>query len=125
MTKSIVEAQHDYSCCLFAIACRSQVLSSNPTAHVKPAKSASSNSNSLNTTSPSNAAPTSSSSASAEWGVAAPAAAHVSEGVSLVCCRPVTGRTHQIRVHMAHAGHPLLGDEVYGLQVGRRGWGLR
>ena len=25
-----------------------------------------------------------------------------------------TGRTHQIRVHMSHTGHPLLGDEVYG-----------
>ena len=25
-----------------------------------------------------------------------------------------TGRTHQIRVHMAHIGHPVLGDEVYG-----------
>lgn len=34
---------------------------------------------------------------------------------SLVECRLETGRTHQIRVHMAHAGHPLLGDEVYGL----------
>ncbi|MFG1477620.1 RluA family pseudouridine synthase [Xanthobacter sp. V4C-4] len=33
---------------------------------------------------------------------------------SLVECRLETGRTHQIRVHMAHAGHPLLGDEVYG-----------
>ena len=29
-------------------------------------------------------------------------------------CRLETGRTHQIRVHMAHIGHPLLGDEVYG-----------
>lgn len=38
-------------------------------------------------------------------------------GCCLVCCRPVTGRTHQIRVHMAHSGHPLLGDDVYGLQV--------
>ena len=34
---------------------------------------------------------------------------------SLVECRLETGRTHQIRVHMAHAGHPLLGDGVYGL----------
>ncbi|MFG1359904.1 RluA family pseudouridine synthase [Xanthobacter pseudotagetidis] len=33
---------------------------------------------------------------------------------SLVRCRLETGRTHQIRVHMAHIGHPLLGDEVYG-----------
>ncbi|WP_454918048.1 RluA family pseudouridine synthase [Xanthobacter sediminis] len=33
---------------------------------------------------------------------------------SLLECRLETGRTHQIRVHMAHAGHPLLGDEVYG-----------
>lgn len=29
-------------------------------------------------------------------------------------CRLETGRTHQIRVHMAHIGHPLLGDAVYG-----------
>ena len=33
---------------------------------------------------------------------------------SLVRCRLETGRTHQIRVHMAHLGHPLLGDAVYG-----------
>ena len=37
--------------------------------------------------------------------------------LSLVECRLETGRTHQIRVHMAHAGHALLGDPVYG---GRR-----
>jgi len=34
--------------------------------------------------------------------------------ISLVECRLETGRTHQIRVHMAHIGHPLLGDAVYG-----------
>jgi 23S rRNA pseudouridine1911/1915/1917 synthase len=33
---------------------------------------------------------------------------------SLVRCQLETGRTHQIRVHMAHIGHPLLGDSVYG-----------
>jgi 23S rRNA pseudouridine1911/1915/1917 synthase len=33
---------------------------------------------------------------------------------SLIECRLETGRTHQIRVHLAHAGHPLLGDSVYG-----------
>jgi 23S rRNA pseudouridine1911/1915/1917 synthase len=32
---------------------------------------------------------------------------------SLVECRLETGRTHQIRVHMAHIGHPVLGDPVY------------
>jgi len=33
---------------------------------------------------------------------------------SLVECRLETGRTHQIRVHMAHIGHPIIGDPVYG-----------
>ena len=33
---------------------------------------------------------------------------------SLVECRLETGRTHQIRVHMAHVGHPLIGDQAYG-----------
>jgi 23S rRNA pseudouridine1911/1915/1917 synthase len=33
---------------------------------------------------------------------------------SLLACRLETGRTHQIRVHLAATGHPLLGDEVYG-----------
>ncbi len=35
---------------------------------------------------------------------------------ALVRLRIHTGRTHQIRVHMAHLGHPVLGDEVYGRQ---------
>ncbi len=35
------------------------------------------------------------------------------DGFTYVECRLKTGRTHQIRVHMAHIGHPLLGDEVY------------
>ena len=34
-------------------------------------------------------------------------------GLSLVRVKPRTGRTHQIRVHFAYIGHPLLGDEVY------------
>ena len=33
---------------------------------------------------------------------------------SLIACRLETGRTHQTRVHLAHIGHPLLGDSVYG-----------
>jgi 23S rRNA pseudouridine1911/1915/1917 synthase len=33
---------------------------------------------------------------------------------SLIACRLETGRTHQIRVHLAHRGHPLLGDALYG-----------
>ena len=33
---------------------------------------------------------------------------------TLLACRLETGRTHQIRVHMAHIGHPLAGDPVYG-----------
>jgi len=36
------------------------------------------------------------------------------KGASLVECRLETGRTHQVRVHMASIGHPLLGDPVYG-----------
>lgn len=35
------------------------------------------------------------------------------DNFTYVECRLKTGRTHQIRVHMAHIGHPLLGDEVY------------
>ena len=35
-------------------------------------------------------------------------------GYTHVRCKLETGRTHQIRVHMAHIGHPILGDTVYG-----------
>lgn len=34
-------------------------------------------------------------------------------GYALVRCKPQTGRTHQIRVHMAHIGHPVLADKLY------------
>lgn len=39
-------------------------------------------------------------------------------GYTRVECRLETGRTHQIRVHMAYLGHPLLGDTVYGAKKG-------
>lgn len=36
------------------------------------------------------------------------------QGASLVLARPKTGRTHQIRVHLAELGHPIIGDALYG-----------
>jgi 23S rRNA pseudouridine1911/1915/1917 synthase len=41
-------------------------------------------------------------------------AAYAAGAASLVECRLETGRTHQIRVHMAHIGHSVIGDPVYG-----------
>lgn len=37
-----------------------------------------------------------------------------SSGMSLLDCQPQTGRTHQIRVHLKHLGHPIVGDPLYG-----------
>lgn len=40
-------------------------------------------------------------------------------GNSTVELKPVTGRSHQLRVHMSSLGHPILGDELYGTQQSR------
>ncbi len=37
----------------------------------------------------------------------------------MIECRLATGRTHQIRVHLADRGHPLIGDPVYGRRASR------
>lgn len=37
-----------------------------------------------------------------------------SKDYSLLLCEPRTGRTHQLRVHFAHIGHPIVGDDIYG-----------
>ena len=42
-------------------------------------------------------------------------------GYSHIRCRLETGRTHQIRVHMASIGHPLLGDGLYGAKCPDKG----
>ncbi len=47
---------------------------------------------------------------------------------ALVAAEPLTGRTHQIRVHLSHVGHPVVGDKLYGpspdcyLEFIRTGW---
>jgi 23S rRNA pseudouridine1911/1915/1917 synthase len=43
---------------------------------------------------------------------------------SLLACQLETGRTHQIRVHLAHIGHPLMGDSVYGPHFKTKATGL-
>ncbi len=51
-----------------------------------------------------------------------------SKGLTLARIEPQTGRTHQIRVHAAHLGHPIVGDKLYGpdaslyLEFARQGW---
>jgi 23S rRNA-/tRNA-specific pseudouridylate synthase len=36
------------------------------------------------------------------------------ERVTFIELEPVTGRTNQLRIHCAHSGHPIVGDEMYG-----------
>lgn len=47
------------------------------------------------------------------------------DGYTLVECHLYTGRTHQIRVHMRHVGHALVGDQLYGRGDDRLNLGLR
>ncbi len=53
------------------------------------------------------------------------AASATDDGYTLVECRLQTGRTHQVRVHMAFAGHPVVGDPLYGRSSGANPWGLQ
>lgn len=52
---------------------------------------------------------------------------HVLEGgeISRLCVQLYTGRTHQIRAHLAFLGHPILGDEVYGNRQANRNFGIK
>jgi 23S rRNA pseudouridine1911/1915/1917 synthase len=45
---------------------------------------------------------------------------HREEGRSLILATPLTGRTHQIRIHLAAGGHPIVGDREYGAKPDRR-----
>lgn len=53
------------------------------------------------------------------------------DGLSLLELRPQSGRMHQLRVHLAHLGHPLVGDKLYGgdeslyLELVEKGWTRR
>ena len=51
-------------------------------------------------------------------------AGRADEGYTLIECHLYTGRTHQIRVHMRHAAHPLVGDPLYGKGTERQNLGL-
>ncbi|CAI9085707.1 Pseudouridine synthase [Methylacidiphilum fumariolicum SolV] len=42
---------------------------------------------------------------------------YASSEASMLKCRPISGRTHQIRVHLAHLGYPIIGDPLYGKGV--------
>lgn len=46
---------------------------------------------------------------------------HAARRYALVALRPLTGRTHQLRVHMAHIGHPIMGDGKYGGEAAHPG----
>ncbi|HMP82930.1 MAG TPA: RluA family pseudouridine synthase [Verrucomicrobiota bacterium] len=47
------------------------------------------------------------------------------DAVTLIEARPLTGRTHQIRVHLAAGGYPIVGDELYGRAGDKQKLGLR
>jgi 23S rRNA pseudouridine955/2504/2580 synthase len=47
------------------------------------------------------------------------------KNATLVSAKPLTGRTHQIRVHAAHIGHPILGDQKYGTQKYDKMYGVK
>lgn len=52
----------------------------------------------------------------AELAVTAYRVLATNERMSLVLAEPMTGRTHQLRVHFSHLGHPILGDDIYGCE---------